>query len=257
MTLTLALPEALAVLCSEGSEPHAWNPVYRFLSRDSAGHRESHAPGSSLTCDAEVSDLLRRHVEAPALIVLAVQEGATTHRLRVGLHADGATVETSHGESPPTWEELPAREAGRRLAAALPERLRSAAPELTQGSPALRRGPTPAQAARLAAAVRDGAPLAQAVDQLGEADGDLRDLMLADRDRVSLTLSLTPVPSTDEPVVLTRLWVRGDLGLYRIDRSPRLRPEALLVADGDVLRTLLALLQQGLSRVAVTEGAGR
>lgn len=251
-TTVLPLADALAVVRGAGDAPQFWNPVYRMLADDAAGGTDS---ADSVTADPAVLDMLRRHVASPALIVLAVQQSSGVHRLRLALHPTTATVESSTGGSPSTWEELPAREAGRRLASLLPDSVRTARPDLAQDSAAQRLRPGPEQASQLAAALHGGAALAQAVTQLDDLDEDVRDLLLADDERISLTLSLRPTDPTGPSPGLARLWVRGERSLYRTDAPPRPIPEALPVPDGDVLATLLAMLQQGLEHAAAVEEA--
>lgn len=261
---TVPLQVALSMLQQQDDQTAPWNPLYRSLARTASGPAapgpgpEATAPrGSSVPETGRWVETVRRHVTAPAVIMLAVPEGASAHRLRLGLHSDGATLETSTGAGPSTWEELEAREAGRRLAAALPESLRSAAPELAQDAPARRLRPSPEQATRLADALRRGASMRAAVAELDGLDDSLRDLLLAETDRISLTLALRPQDSSAPAPGLTRLWVRGRHQLYRSDGPPRAVPDALPVPDGDVLATVLAVLQQALARAAAAEEAQR
>src|SRR5699024_5294876 len=50
---------------------------------------------------------LARHFTSPALLVVATTAGASTRRLRIGLHPDSATVESSRDASPSTWAAAP------------------------------------------------------------------------------------------------------------------------------------------------------
>ena len=89
-----------------GAHPSAVHPVYRVLAEDSAaagdaadakGHAGDAAPGPGLDADLDhdAALLVLRHATTPALLTLAVDEGAGPRTLRVGLHPDGTTVEAA------------------------------------------------------------------------------------------------------------------------------------------------------------------
>ena len=92
-------------------------------------------------------------------------------------------------------------------------------------------------------------------------DHSLRDALTATGPRLSLSLTLhDPLGRvTEQPVTWSRLWVTGSKGLYRLDQptSPALAIHP--VEGGDVLGTLLPILEQGLhfATACATSGSAR
>ncbi|WP_347041150.1 hypothetical protein [Brachybacterium nesterenkovii] len=285
-----------------GAHPSAVHPVYRVLAEDSAaagdaadagGRAGDAAPGPGLDADLDhdAAPLVLRHATTPALLTLAVDEGAGPRTLRVGLHPDGATVEAadSQGTDPgaqatdaeaqasgtPSTSaitevhlaDLPAR-----LADALPAGPLSAPPLLTQESAARSMRLAPEQARAIIDAIREGRSPAEAARELEGIEPALLSALTAAGPRVSLSLTLHPdargdaarpdgVPRSDRPredappVTFARVWTQHGDALLRTDASGAPPGSIQEVAPGDVLGTLLPLLEQGV-RFSTGDSAG-
>ena len=282
-----------------GAHPSAVHPVYRVLAEDSAaagdaadagGRAGDGAPGPGLDADLDhdAALLVLRHATTPALLTLAVDEGAGPRTLRVGLHPDGATVEAADPQgtdpgaqatdadaratdaeaqasgTPSTsaitevhLADLPAR-----LADALPAGPLSAPPLLTQESAARSMRLAPEQARAIIDAIREGRSPAEAARELEGIEPALLTALTAAGPRVSLSLTLHPdargdaarpdgVPRSDRPredappVTFARVWTQHGDALLRTDASGAPPGSIQEVAPGDVLGTLLPLLEQG------------
>ena len=62
----------------------------------------------------------------------------------------------------------------------------------------------------------------------------------------SLTLHSPDPARLAQPVSIARLWNRGQLGLYRTDTTDRSRIEVVAVEPGDVLGTVIPLLEESI-----------
>lgn len=292
-----------------GAHPSAVHPVYRVLAEDSAaagdaadagGRARDAAPGPGLDADLDhdAALLVLRHATTPALLTLAVDEGAGPRTLRVGLHPDGATVEAADPQgtdpgaqatdadaratdaeaqasgTPSTsaitevhLADLPAR-----LADALPAGPLSAPPLLTQESAARSMRLAPEQARAIIDAIREGRSPAEAARELEGIEPALLSALTAAGPRVSLSLTLHPdargdaarpdgVPRSDRPredappVTFARVWTQHGDALLRTDASGAPPGSIQEVAPGDVLGTLLPLLDQGV-RFSAGDSAG-
>ena len=285
-----------------GAHPSAVHPVYRVLAEDSAavgdaadaGGRAGDAapgPGLDVDLDHDAALLVLRHATTPALLTLAVDEGAGPRTLRVGLHPDGATVEAADPQdmdpgaratdaeaqasgTPSTsaitevhLADLPAR-----LADALPAGPLSAPPLLTQESAARSMRLAPEQARAIIDAIREGRSPAEAARELEGIEPALLSALTAAGPRVSLSLTLHPdargdaarpdgVPRSDRPredappVTFARVWTQHGDALLRTDASGAPPGSIQEVAPGDVLGTLLPLLEQGV-RFSAGDSAG-
>lgn len=292
-----------------GAHPSAVHPVYRVLAEDSAaagdtadagGRAGDAAPGPGLDADLDhdAALLVLRHATTPALLTLAVDEGAGPRTLRVGLHPDGATVEAADPQgtdpgaqamdadaratdaeaqasgTPSTsaitevhLADLPAR-----LADALPAGPLSAPPLLTQESAARSMRLAPEQARAIIDAIREGRSPAEAARELEGIEPALLSALTAAGPRVSLSLTLHPdargdaarpdgVPRSDRPredappVTFARVWTQHGDALLRTDASGAPPGSIQEVAPGDVLGTLLPLLDQGV-RFSAGDSAG-
>lgn len=292
-----------------GAHPSAVHPVYRVLAEDSAaagdaadagGRAGDAAPGPGLDADLDhdAALLVLRHATTPALLTLAVDEGAGPRTLRVGLHPDGATVEAADPQgtdpgaqamdanaratdaeaqasgTPSTsaitevhLADLPAR-----LANALPAGPLSAPPLLTQESAARSMRLAPEQARAIIDAIREGRSPAEAARELEGIEPALLSALTAAGPRVSLSLTLHPdargdaarpdgVPRSDRPredappVTFARVWTQHGDALLRTDASGAPPGSIQEVAPGDVLGTLLPLLDQGV-RFSAGDSAG-
>ncbi|GEM_PF-2679480 len=299
-----------------GAHPSAVHPVYRVLAEDSAaagdaadagGRAGDAAPGPGLDADLDhdAALLVLRHATTPALLTLAVDEGAGPRTLRVGLHPDGATVEAADPQdmdpgaqatdaeaqaidpdaratdaeaqasgTPSTsaitevhLADLPAR-----LADALPAGPLSAPPLLTQESAARSLRLAPEHARAIIDAIREGRSPAEAARELEGIEPALLTALTAAGPRVSLSLTLHPdargdaarpdgVPRSDRPredappVTFARVWTQHGDALLRSDASGAPPGSIQEVAPGDVLGTLLPLLDQGV-RFSAGDSAG-
>ena len=250
---------------------------------DAGGRAGDAAPGPGLDADLDLDAalLVLRHATTPALLTLAVDVGAGPRTLRVGLHPDGTTVEAADPQdmdpgaratdaeaqasgTPSTsaitevhLADLPAR-----LADALPAGPLSAPPLLTQESAARSMRLAPEQARAIIDAIREGRSPAEAARELEGIEPALLTALTAAGPRVSLSLTLHPdargdaarpdgVPGSDRPrkdappVTFARVWTQHGDALLRTDASGAPPGSIQEVAPGDVLGTLLPLLEQG------------
>lgn len=242
-----------------GPEPAAArNPVYRALA-DGSGTAPRTASTIPVPGEADL-DLLRRQLTARALLVAAVTSGERTHRLRIGLDPAGATLERSAGAEPSHWSEIEVEEVPGTVTALLARTGLDTAPaalSVGRREDALRLSPEQSRMARTALA--RGLSAEEAFASVPDLAEPLRDALTASGPRLSLSLTLHDPHGqvTDQPVTWSRLWVRGRLGLYRMDQpgSPALAVHP--VGDGDVLGSLLPVLEQGLRfAVACTASGG-
>ena len=232
-----------------------WNPVYRAL--DAA---TGHGPPAGQSPPAgEPGDLalLRRQLTAPGLLVVAVASPRGTRRVRIALDPAGPTLEASNGQAPSHWSwtsvpELPAV-IGELLGAA---GIEPAPAHLTRSSEGLRLDPRQNRA--VLAALAQGAGPEEAYTAAEDLDERLRDALTATGPRLSLSVVLhDPTGAiTERPVSFSRLWVSGELGMYRMDDPHRDGDAILPVTHGDVLGTALPLLEEGLRFTAACAASG-
>lgn len=242
MSPLTARVEQAARWAAEGSAPpHDWNPVYRALVPDLLP-----AP---LSAPAEGdADLVVRQFTAPALLVVAAAHEGSTRRLRIAVAPAEATLESSRDDDPSQWLAIPVDQ----VPAVISELLADAgvdqhAPHLNleRTSDGLRL--TPAQIAHVHRSLRAGSSPEEAFALAAGPDERLRDALTASGPRLSLSLTLHD-PSgtvTEEPVTWSRLWARGERGLYRMDAADAPLPLVHPVDDGDVLGTALPILEEG------------
>lgn len=280
----LQLPpgSACRVVLATGTPRAQLNPVYRTLAAQAAA-----APDSPALEQWDL-ELLRGHVTAPVVLALAasVHDGRT-YRLRIALHADGASVERDGGQE---WGRREPAELPGLIAELLPTgSVLAAPPRLTQQHPGKELRLTSSQSEQLRARIAHGDEVSVAVRAMPGLDPRLRDALLARGDRVSLSLTLHgadrgsahrrradrcsapwngadrdgaprgragPVP-LETPVAFGRLWSVGELGLYRTDRDGSPPGTVLPVEPGDVLGTILPLLAEGARFAADRAGVAR
>lgn len=231
----------------ESGSPAGWNPVYRALVSEPRPVPAG-APGVA-GLDEAGTDLVQRQLTAPAVLVVAVTEGARTRRLRIGLDPAGATIERADGDRPSHWMECDVREVPATITALLEDAGIDLAPaqlSIRRSGDALRL--TPEQNRFAHAALTRGLPAAEAFASVPGLDDALRDAMTATGPRLSLALTLHDPRGrvTEEPVTWSRLWARGSRGLYRVDQPAGPALAVQPVGRGDVLGTLLPVLEQGL-----------
>lgn len=257
MTEVIATVEHAAQWARGGTAPVAsWNPVYRALVDDPAPSPPS--PLSALP-GAEGLQLVRRQLTAPALLGVAVTVGQQTHRLRIGVGPGAATVEEAAPGQPSRWSELSTQEVPARIIRLLEESgvaMARAQLCIARGSNALRL--TPGQGRAAHTALTRGVPPEGAFAAIPDLDDTLRDALTAAGPRISLALTLHDPRGlvTERPVTWARLWVTGEKGLYRLDQT--LNPSLAVhpVGDGDVLGSLLPLLEQGVRFAGACAAAG-
>lgn len=257
MTEVFATVEQAAQWAGRGAGSSArWNPVYRALV-DAAGPPPPRSPEVE-GAEPAGTDLVLRQLTAPALLVVAVTEGERTRRLRIGLDPAGATVERADDDHPSRWTELGVQEVPATISSLLEESGIDLAParlEVETGG-ALRL--TAAQNRVALAALADGRPAEEAFASIPDLDDSLRDALTATGPRLSLALTLHDPQgrATQEPVSWSRLWVTGRRSMYRLDRPASASLEVHPVGGGDVLGTLLPILEQGLRFAAACAPAG-
>lgn len=229
----------------------AFHPVYRALLEGSAPPAES-AP------DPAAGELAVRQLTAPALLVVAITDGPTTRRLRLRADPDAGTVETSLDAAPSHWAALPGRQMPGALTGFLEESGISSAPDPEASAPeteALRL--TPAQNRIVRAALERGLPPAEAYASVPDLDPRLHDALTATGPRVAVSLTLHDPQGLllTQPMTRSLLWVRGRQGLYRLEGAA---PGGAIreVGDGDLARTLLAALEEGLRFTTARAEAG-
>ena len=253
MTQVTASVGSATQWASEGPVPaEDWNPVYRAL-------REPPAREGRGRPDEATVDLVLRQLTAPALLVVAVTDAERTRRMRIGLDPVVATLEHSEDDEPSHWSRIDAQEVPTRITAMLEEAGIDLAPArlgVERGSTALRLSAEQGRAA--AGALARGLAPEEAFAAVPALDAPLRDALTATGPRLSLALALHDPQHrvTEEPVTWSRLWATGRRGLYRLDQptSPALSIHP--VDGGDVLGTLLPILEQGLRFAAACTPAG-
>ncbi|ATG52608.1 hypothetical protein CFK38_14540 [Brachybacterium vulturis] len=234
-----------------------WNPVYRALIGES-GPATTSVPEAADLDETEV-ELVLRQLTSPALLVVAVTDGERTRRLRIALDPVGATVERADGDQPSHWTEIEVQEVPATIAALLEDTGIDLAParlHLARGEDALRL--TPEQHRIAHAALTRGLPAEEAFASVPDLDASLRDALTATGPRLSLALTLHDPQRRvlEEPLTWTRLWVRGHRGLYRLDQPATPALEVHPVSDGDVLGSLLPILEHGLRFAAACASSG-
>lgn len=255
--LIATLPEVTRRLDRAAVPRRDWNPVYRALEPPPAELPEPAGP--ALPGAGGPEDLLLiRQITARALLTLALTDGSGTRRLRIALHLDGASVEVSRAADPSRWRTADLDELPRLLAEFVSGSGLDTGMHLTVAREAdgLRLDDRQTEAVR--AALEDGAPPEQAFDAAPDLPAPLRDALTADgpRGSISITLHDPSARAADRPVTWSRLWVRGQEGLYRTDATEAPFGAIHPVADGDVLGTVVPLLEEGLRFAASAAASG-
>lgn len=253
--LIATLPEVCRCLDQAAVPRRDWNPVYRALAAPPAEVQSGSArpePGGP------EERLLITHLTARALLTLALTDGSGTRRLRIALHPEGATVEDSRGTDPSRWRTADLDELPRLLSEFVSGPGLDAGMHLsvTREAEGLRLDDRQIEAVRTA--LEDGAPPERAFDSAPDLTAPLRDALTADgpRGSVSITLHDPRARAVDHPVTWSRLWVRGQQGLYRTDATDAPFGAIHPVADGDVLGTAVPLLEEGLRFAASAAASG-
>lgn len=249
-TITASVQEAARCAVRAGADEQDINPIYRALLRSGDEHRGRTSPSGS------EAELLAAHVTSGAVLVAALTRGDETRRLRLGLGPRRVTVERSHGEREPVWSATETSQVpgllGELLEGTGPL---AAAPRLTVGRESEGMWLTPAQAERARTRITDGVPAAETFSHMDDVDPRLRDALTADGDRVALSFTLD-APSrqaAESPLTWSRMWVVGDLGIYRMGAPAAGGAAVHPVADGDVLGTALPIVEQGVRFAAARQ----
>lgn len=256
MTEVIATVEHASQWARRGTGPEAsWNPVYRALAEGSAS---TPLPPADLPDGASL-ELMQRQLTASALLVVAVTDGQRTRRLRIGVDPAATTVEQADPDQPSRWSELNIQDVPARVIRLLEESgvdLDPAELSIVRGTHALRL--TPVQSRMAYAALTRGAPPEGAFAAIPDLDDTLRDALTATGPRISLALTLHDPRGlvTERPVTWSRLWVTGQTGLCRLDQPSGPSLAVHPVGGGDVLGTLLPLLEEGLRFAGACAGSG-
>lgn len=268
MTEVIATVEDAAQWAGRRSAPGTeWNPVYRALldGSETAGTETAPSAGTAAPdADGPAPDdtgleLLLSQLTAPALLVVAVSDGARTRRLRIGLHPAAATFERSDGGRSSRWSRIDVRDVPGEIAALLEENGIGSGParlDVRRSDDALRLSPEQSRIAYRA--LRSGMGPEEAFASVPDLDESLRDALTATGPRLSLALTLHDPRgrATQEPVTWSRLWARGRRGLYRVDQPAGPGLAVHPVGRGDVLGSLLPVLEQGLRFAAACAAEG-
>lgn len=280
--LTADLEQAARWVADSSVPPEIWNPVYRALvpaqehtpagagqkktEQDETGQDETGRRGAGQGEDDSASAaILGRHFTSSALLVMATTDGASTGRLRVGLHPDAATVETSRGRSPSTWAATSVDRIPTLIEQLLtPVGLAGTPPRLGVRREAAGLRLTPEQIEQIRHELSRGTAPQEAFAGAEDIDPHLRDALTAHGARASVSLTLhnpsgRRLQASGTGETWSRLWVRGERSLYRMDDTQAALGPVHPVADGDVLGTVLPVLTEGLRFAAAcsTPGAGR
>lgn len=239
--LTADVEQVISWVAHDPAAVSAWNPVYRALA-------PRNAPESGSSPDEDALDLVLRQLTARALLTVAVSTHDLTRRARVGLEPTGATTECSEGTAASQWDEEPLEA----VPTVLTDLLASAgiapsAPRLTVAAETSGLRLSGEQITQVRAALEDGAGPVEAFDLVPDLDPRLRDAVTARGPRLSASLTLHDPAGGVAAAAVTwsRLWVRGELGLYRTDSTRAPLGAIHPVTDGDVLGTVLPVLEQG------------
>lgn len=246
MSLLAASVEQAARRVVASTPLQDWNPVYRALAPDPA---HLGAGVDEIDADPGSEEILRHQFSARALLVAAVSEKSSTGRLRLGLHPAGTTVEFSRDDAPSTWSAVSAERVPTLVEELLaPAGYTSAPPRLSvrQDDDGLRL--TPAQIEQVRQELARGTASADAFAVADDLDPRLLEAFTTQGPRaaVSLTLHDPSGEVAEDPETWSRLWVRGGRGLYRMDGTEAVLGAVHPVEEGDVLGTVLPILEEGL-----------
>ncbi|MGP9537778.1 hypothetical protein ACT3SP_07190 [Brachybacterium sp. AOP43-C2-M15] len=250
--LTAHVEQAARWAHDDADPPDRWNPVYRALLPAPPG-------GAEQVPDEVDLDLVVSQLSAPALLVVAVTHEGSTRRLRAALSPHGATLESSRDEGASTWWSVPVEQVPSAIGELLAEAgIAPASPHLTVAGDAAGLTLTPSQIAQVQASLAAGSPPEEAFGAVEGSDPRLRDALTASGPRIALSLTLHDASGvvTEDPVNWSRLWVRGELGLYRTGSTGSALPVVQPVTDGDVLGSVLPVLEQGVRFAAARDARG-
>lgn len=260
MTEVIATVQRAAQSAGRGADPgREWNPVYRVLAEESSRSHDTGTSAGAVGLEGPGLDLVARHLRSAALLVIAVTDGERTRSLRIGLAPSTATLERADGEGPSHWCEVDVQQVPAAVTSLLEDSgiaLSPAQLSIEHQRDALRL--SPAQSRLAHAALLHGAPAEEVFASIPDLDEALRDALTATGPRVSLALTLHDPHRqvAEEPITWSRLWVRGRHGLYRLDQPASPALEVHPVADGDVLGSVLPVLEQGIRFAAASAASG-
>lgn len=257
MPLLTATVDDAARKVAEASSPlprSQLNPVYRALLESSS---DVGGEGSPPLPDAPQEAMLARQLTSRALMVVAVTTPAGTRRLRLGVEPETVIAEGSRDDAASTWREMEP----------------SAVPDLivdalrTTGLPL---PPEQQTAAHQGGGLRLSDEQVRAIHQhlaggmqpdmafllAPELSAPLRDALSAMDVRVAVSVCFHDPGGreVEQPVSWSRLWTVGQQGVYRTDSSASVLGTIHPVPEGDVLATIMSVLEE-CRRFAATAGA--
>lgn len=260
------LEQAAVAVAHAGTPRPQWNPLYRALAPASLPTAPPPAPAPAPlpraaqgALEGSTEETVQRQFTARALLVVAVTDGGSTWRLRIGLQAEGATWESSCDEEPSLWSSGALREVPGLIADLLSEAgVDPDAPQLSVRRDADGLRLTPDQIEHVRADLAQGDSPAGAFATAPDLDERLLDALTASGPRIAVSLTLFD-PSgklLERSENWSRMWVRGTCGLYRMDASEALFGVVHPVDDGDIPGTLLPILEEGVRFVAACSATG-
>lgn len=243
------LEPALSAAFARLREPRRINPTWLPQLDGAALGRPDLAPGEQR--------LAQRALIAPVVTVLTATTPEETEELRIVLDADGAIALTRIGDGPYEWWDAPTDVIPHLVLTLLSSSSRlSAAPQMTTRGPHNALTITLEQRRSIAARIAEGTPAHAAIAAQTDLSEPLRDALLSDRDRATFDICMHVPPSTHAPMLrfhLLRRWNAGVHGLYSADGDAGFSDDLHQVADGDVLATVLPLLEEGAGLASGTE----
>lgn len=263
--LQVTLQEAAARAIAGGVPRGDLHPVYRALleHHDVTGQDVPGAAPHGPTPPTPVAGspgelaLITAQLTARALLVVAVTDREGTHRLRAALGPRRVGLESSHGVGPSILEDASLDALPERITALLDRAgIAPSVPRQEVGREAEALRLTDAQIARARERLAHGDTPEAAFGALEDLPSPLRDALTAKGPRLAASLTLRDPRDgvLAGPVGWSRLWVRGEQGLYRTDAADAPLGPVLPVGDGDVAGSLLAVIEEGVRFAAATGG---
>lgn len=201
-------------------------------------------------CEAE-EVVVQRALIAPTICALRVSSAEGTEELRIAIDPAGVILIAGDDGTPAEWMESSVSEIPNYLRALIPAGTRLAAPpEMTARGEHNALRLSDEQRRHIAERIRAGTPARKAISEQTDLDPFLRDALLSDGARAVLDISLYVPPAEGGEVFLFHLlrrWNAGGLALYSVDDDASILDGTHVVADGDLLGTVLPLLQEGAS----------
>ncbi|MGP9733188.1 hypothetical protein ACT3SQ_01355 [Brachybacterium sp. AOP42-C2-15] len=235
------LEPALSAAFARLREPRRINPTWLPHLDGAALQRPDLAPAEQR--------LAQRALIATVVIALTATTPEGREELRVVLDTAGAIALTRIGDDPYEWWDAPFEVIPDLVLTLLSSSSRlAAAPQMTTRGPHNALTLTAEQRRAIAARVADGIPAHEAIDAQTDLSAPLRDALLSDRERATFDICMHVPPTPHTPMLrfhLLRRWNVGAHGLYSADGEDGFSDALHQVAEGDVLATVLPLLEEG------------